>query len=67
MFNFNDYFIFRYHTSTRLNTLRKAASAMFNNNEITQVLSRINMYIIKGALCVRSDRNLHRDIGLLIK
>ncbi|EFN67743.1 Protein abnormal spindle [Camponotus floridanus] len=54
----------RYHTSTRLNTLRKAASAMFNNNEITQVLSRINMYIVKGALCVRSDRNLHRDIGL---
>ncbi|KAL6426055.1 hypothetical protein ACFW04_008971 [Cataglyphis niger] len=54
----------RYHTSTKLNTLRKAASAMFNGNEITQVLSGINTYIIKGTLCIRSDRNLHRDIGL---
>lgn len=59
--------IFRYHTSTRLNTLRKAASAMFNGKEITQVLSGINTYIIKGTLCIRSDRNLHRDIGSLIK
>ncbi|XP_029164721.1 abnormal spindle-like microcephaly-associated protein homolog isoform X2 [Nylanderia fulva] len=54
----------RYHTSTRLNTLRKAASAMFKSSEITSVLSRINMYIIKGTLSIRSDRNLHRDIGL---
>ncbi|XP_072745833.1 uncharacterized protein [Anoplolepis gracilipes] len=54
----------RYHTNTRLNILRKAASAMFNSKEITQILSHINTYIIKGVLCIRSDRNLHRDIGL---
>ncbi|KAL0118078.1 hypothetical protein PUN28_009034 [Cardiocondyla obscurior] len=54
----------RYHTNTKLNTLRKAANAMFKRDEITQVLSRTNSYIIKGTLCIRSDRNLHRDIGL---
>ncbi|XP_011883068.1 PREDICTED: protein abnormal spindle [Vollenhovia emeryi] len=54
----------RYHTNTRLNTLRKAASAMFKRDEVTQVLSRTNLYITKGTLCIRPDRNLHRDIGL---
>ncbi|XP_012059780.1 PREDICTED: protein abnormal spindle [Atta cephalotes] len=54
----------RYHTNTRLNTLRKAANVMFKRDEVTQVLSRTNMYITKGTLCIRSDRNLHRDIGL---
>ncbi|KYN16622.1 PREDICTED: protein abnormal spindle [Trachymyrmex cornetzi] len=54
----------RYHTNTQLNTLRKAANAMFKRDEVTQILSRTNMYITKGTLCIRSDRNLHRDIGL---
>ncbi|EZA59316.1 Protein abnormal spindle [Ooceraea biroi] len=54
----------RYHTNTRLNMLRKAASAMFNREEVAQVLSRTSTYIAKGTLCIRSDRNLHRDIGL---
>ncbi|XP_018308741.1 protein abnormal spindle isoform X2 [Mycetomoellerius zeteki] len=54
----------RYHTNTRLNMLRKAAIAMFKRDEVTQVLSCTNMYITKGTLCIRSDRNLHRDIGL---
>ncbi|KAL6258750.1 hypothetical protein P5V15_010699 [Pogonomyrmex californicus] len=54
----------RYHTSARLNTLRKAASAMFKRDEVTQILSRTSIYIAKGTLCIRSDRNLHRDIGL---
>jgi len=36
---------------------------MFKRDEVTQVLSRTNMYITKGTLCIRSDRNLHRDIG----
>ena len=57
--------VFRYHI--RLNTLRKAASAMFKRNEITHVLSRINMYIIYGTLSIKSDLNLHRNIGSLIK
>ncbi|KYM97963.1 PREDICTED: protein abnormal spindle [Cyphomyrmex costatus] len=54
----------RYHTNTRLNTLRKAANAMFKRDEVCQVLSRTNTYITKGTLRIRSDRNLHRDIGL---
>ncbi|XP_012224150.1 protein abnormal spindle [Linepithema humile] len=54
----------RYHTSIKLNILRKAASAMFNRTEVTEVLSRTNMCIVKGTFCIRSDRNLQRDIGL---
>lgn len=58
-----DDLFFRYHTNTRLNTLRKAANAMFKRDDVTKVLSRTNLYIVKGTLCIRSDRNLHRDIG----
>lgn len=38
---------------------------MFKRDEVAQVLSRTNLYIMKGTLCIRSDRNLHRDIGTL--
>jgi len=38
---------------------------MFKRDEVTQVLSRTNVHITKGTLCIRSDRNLHRDIGVL--
>jgi len=40
---------------------------MFNREEVTQVLSRISTYISKGTLCIKSDRNLHRDIGMINK
>lgn len=54
----------RYHTSTRLNTLRKAASAMYTRDEIAKIFSSTSEYIAKGTLSIRSDRNLQRDIGL---
>lgn len=38
---------------------------MFKRNEVTQVLSQTNLYIVKETLCIRSDRNLQRDIGAL--
>ncbi|XP_012279874.1 protein abnormal spindle isoform X2 [Orussus abietinus] len=54
----------RYHTNTRLNTLRKAACAMFRSKEIVTVLSRVTVCIERGNLVIRQDRDLHRDIGL---
>ena len=54
----------RYHTNTRLNTLRKAACAMFRNSEVSNVLSRATVCVEKGILNIRQDRDLHRDIGL---
>ncbi|KAK2581210.1 hypothetical protein KPH14_008009 [Odynerus spinipes] len=54
----------RYHTDLRLNTLRKAACAMYRQKEIVHVLSRTTVCIEKGTLTIRLDRDLHRDIGL---
>ncbi|XP_066596221.1 protein abnormal spindle [Prorops nasuta] len=54
----------RYHTNIRLNTLRKAACAMFRRNEVVQVLSKTTVCVEKGILNIRLDRDLHRDIGL---
>lgn len=54
----------RYHTNTRLNTLRKAACAMFRREEVTTALSKATVCIERGTLMIRQDRDLHRDIGL---
>lgn len=54
----------RYHTDLRLNTLRKAACAMYRRQDIVHVLSRTTVSIEKGILTIRMDRDLHRDIGL---
>ncbi|XP_015174315.1 PREDICTED: protein abnormal spindle isoform X2 [Polistes dominula] len=54
----------RYHTDLRLNALRKAANAMYRRHEIVHVLSRTTVCIEKGILTIRTDRDLHRDIGL---
>ncbi|XP_015610094.1 abnormal spindle-like microcephaly-associated protein homolog isoform X2 [Cephus cinctus] len=54
----------RYHTNTRLNTLRKAACAMFRSKEVSTILSKVTVCIEKGILVIRQDRDLHRDIGL---
>ncbi|KAG8034677.1 hypothetical protein G9C98_007753 [Cotesia typhae] len=54
----------RYHTNTRLNSLRKAAVAMFRNGEVTSVLANLTACINKGLFVIRQDRDLHRDIGL---
>ncbi|KAH0564216.1 abnormal spindle-like microcephaly-associated protein homolog isoform X2 [Cotesia glomerata] len=54
----------RYHTNTRLNSLRKAAAAMLRNGEVTSVLANVTACINKGMFVIRQDRDLHRDIGL---
>ncbi|XP_043275285.1 protein abnormal spindle [Venturia canescens] len=54
----------RYHTNTRLNTLRKAACAMFRREEVTAALSKATVCVERGSLMIRQDRDLHRDIGL---
>ena len=54
----------RYHTNTRLNTLRKAACAMFRREEVTAALSKSTVCVERGTLMIRQDRDLHRDIGL---
>ncbi|KAJ8681161.1 hypothetical protein QAD02_016948 [Eretmocerus hayati] len=54
----------RYHTNTRLNTLRKAACAMFRRSEVIAVFSQTTIAIEKEILLIRSDKDLHRDIGL---
>ena len=55
----------RYHTNTRLNTLRKAACAMFRSNEVINALAGVTSCIEKEKiLVIRDDKDLHRDIGL---
>jgi abnormal spindle-like microcephaly-associated protein len=53
----------RYHTNTRLNTLRKAACVMFHKPEVIAALSQTTIGIEKEILLIRPDKDLHRDIG----
>ncbi|OXU30298.1 hypothetical protein TSAR_016715 [Trichomalopsis sarcophagae] len=50
----------RYHTTTRLNTLRKAACAMFRKPEVITALSQTTVGIEKEILLIRQDKDLHR-------
>ena len=54
----------RYHTNVRLNTLRKAALAMYQRKEIIIALKQTTVGIEKEILQVRTDRDLHKDIGI---
>ncbi|KAK0096791.1 hypothetical protein PV326_004426 [Microctonus aethiopoides] len=55
----------RYHnTNEKLNTLRKAACAMFMRDEVRNILAQVIACIEKGIFVIRQDRDLHRDIGL---
>lgn len=56
----------RYHTNTRLNSLRKAACLMFHKEEVIKALSQTTVCIEKEILVLRSDKDLHRDIGKLL-
>lgn len=56
----------RYHTNVRLNALRKAAMAMYRRVDIINVFSKLMVAIEKEILVVRSDKDLHRDIGNVI-
>ncbi|CAB0027875.1 unnamed protein product [Trichogramma brassicae] len=54
----------RYHTNARLNSLRKAACSMYRRPDVITVLSNTTRCIEKEILIIRSDKDLHRDIGL---
>lgn len=57
----------KYHTSTRLDTLRKAAHALYNSDIIHSVLARIYEAIEKNKIEIRQDRNVHLDLSLQSK
>ncbi|CAH2106556.1 unnamed protein product [Euphydryas editha] len=53
-----------YHNSHRLDSLRRTARALLLSPEISQVFIKLNLQIEKKLIAIRSDRNLHLDIGL---
>lgn len=53
-----------YHNSHRLDSLRRTAKALLLSPEISKVLIKLNLQIEKKLIAIRSDRNLHLDIGL---
>lgn len=53
-----------YHNSHRLQSLRRAARALIKTPEIAQVFLKLNAQIEKKLIAIRTDRNLHLDIGL---
>ncbi|XP_026751723.2 protein abnormal spindle [Galleria mellonella] len=53
-----------YHNSHRLESLRKAARTLLMSPEITLVIQKLNAQIEKKLIAIRTDRNLHLDVGL---
>ncbi|KAJ0177100.1 hypothetical protein K1T71_007109 [Dendrolimus kikuchii] len=53
-----------YHNSHRLDSLRRSARALLVSNNIVQVVQKLNTQIEKKLIAIRTDRNLHLDIGL---
>ncbi|KAM3964561.1 microtubule assembly factor abnormal spindle [Aphomia sociella] len=53
-----------YHNSHRLESLRRAARALLISPEITLVFKKLNVQIEKKLIAIRTDRNLHLDVGL---
>ncbi|XP_051174310.1 protein abnormal spindle-like [Leptopilina boulardi] len=54
----------RYHTDTRLDTLRKAARKMYLNYDLTISIASAMKCIENGKVEIKKDKNLHLDIGL---
>ncbi|XP_077288112.1 microtubule assembly factor abnormal spindle [Arctopsyche grandis] len=54
----------KYHTSHRLESLRRSAKTLIKSTHITQVFLKITSQIERKLLSIRSDKNLHLDIGL---
>ncbi|XP_033230716.1 abnormal spindle-like microcephaly-associated protein homolog [Belonocnema kinseyi] len=54
----------RYHTNTRLNTLRKAAFVMFRKDEVKEAIASAQHCIENGSLVFKKDKDPCRDIGL---
>ncbi|KAI5651756.1 abnormal spindle-like microcephaly-assoc'd, ASPM-SPD-2-Hydin domain-containing protein [Phthorimaea operculella] len=53
-----------YHNSRRLESLRKSARALLMSPEMAQVFQKLNLQIEKKLIAIRTDRNLHLDVGL---
>ncbi|CAG9584485.1 unnamed protein product [Danaus chrysippus] len=53
-----------YHNSHRLESLRRSARALLLSPEICQVFTKLHVQIEKKLIAIRSDRNLHLDVGL---
>ncbi|XP_053607328.1 protein abnormal spindle [Plodia interpunctella] len=53
-----------YHDSRRMESLRRAARALLLSPEIAQVFVKLNVQIEKKLIAIRTDRNLHLDVGL---
>lgn len=54
----------KYHNSHRLESLRKSARALLMNPEMVLVYQKLNAQIEKKLIAIRTDRNLHLDVGL---
>lgn len=53
-----------YHNSHRLESLRRSARALLMTPEICIVFQKLTAQIDKKLIAIRSDRNLHLDVGL---
>lgn len=53
-----------YHNNHRLESLRRLAKTLLMSSEITQVIQKLNAQIEKKLIAIRTDRNLHLDVGL---
>lgn len=53
-----------YHNSHRLESLRRSARQLLMSPEIVQVFQKLTMQIEKKLIAIRTDRNLHLDVGL---
>ncbi|XP_075973347.1 microtubule assembly factor abnormal spindle [Anticarsia gemmatalis] len=53
-----------YHNSHRLESLRRSARALLMSPEIAQVFQKLTLQIEKKLIAIRTDRNLHLDVGL---
>lgn len=53
-----------YHNSHRLESLRRSARSLLKSPEIAQVFQKLNAQIDKKLIAIRTDRNLHLDVGL---
>ncbi|PZC82997.1 hypothetical protein B5X24_HaOG208864 [Helicoverpa armigera] len=53
-----------YHNSHRLESLRRSARALLMSPEIAIVFQKLTAQIDKKLIAIRTDRNLHLDVGL---
>lgn len=51
-----------YLTTFRLESLRRAAVQYFMSDEMRVICSKVAVYIQKGSIRIRNDRNLHLDV-----